>query len=87
MATTNSTTTTTGNDAAFVSENHLADAAMFIRAAMRLVDMKDTEAFILLDKAMTEIIAAQDYLEAMDPMESPISADLAEMLGRIGKPH
>lgn len=84
MDTTNYTTSTTGNDAAYVSENQLSDAAMFIQAAMRLVDMKDAEAFILLGKAMAEIIAAQDYLEAMDPVESPIDGDIAAMLSRIG---
>jgi hypothetical protein len=84
MATTNYTTSTTGNDAAYVSENQLADAVMFIQAAMRLVDMKDAEAFILLGKAVDEIVAAQDYLESMDPVESPIDGDVAAMLSRIG---
>lgn len=80
------TTTTTGNDASYVSGN-LADVFMLVSAASRLIENKDGEASCLLEKAMAEIRAAQDYLEAMDPMESPISADLAEMLGRIGKPH
>lgn len=87
MATNNSTTTTAGNDAKYVSENHLADAAMFVSSAMRLIDLKDGDAYCLLDKAMVEIIAAQDYLEAMSPIESPISEDVAAMLGRIGKHH
>jgi len=87
MATTNSTTATTGNDAAYVSENHLSDAAMFIKAAMRLIDQKDGEAFCLLDKAQAEIIAAQDYLENLDPLEVPISSDVSTMLGRIGTAH
>ena len=87
MATTNSTTTQTGNDAAYVSENHLADAALFISSAMRLIVRTDGEAYTLLEFAIKEIGAAQDYLEGMDPTESPISEDVAEMLGRIGKPY
>jgi hypothetical protein len=47
---------------------------MFIQSAMRLIQQ-------------AEIIAAQDYLEAMDPIESPISEDVLTMLARIGKPH
>lgn len=84
MAVQDSTTTTTGNDAIYVSDQ-LADAAMFISSAMRLVEHKDGDAFCLLDKAMAEIRAAQDYLEAMDPVESPIDHDVAAMLGRIGR--
>ncbi len=86
MATTNSTTTTTCNDADYVSGN-LADVFMLLSAASRLIETKDSEAFCLLEKAMTEIVAAQDYLEAMDPIESPIDSNVAAMLGRIGKPH
>lgn len=84
MATNNSTT---NNEATYVSGNQLADAAIFIQSAMRLVDMKDGEAFCLLEKAHAEIIAAQDYLEAIDPVESPIDASIAEVLGRIGGRH
>lgn len=87
MATSNSTTETTGNDVAYVSANQLADAAMFITSAMRLIGNMDGEAYCLLEMAQKEIIAAQDYPEAMDPIESPISGDVAAMLGRIGKPH
>jgi hypothetical protein len=87
MATINSTTTTTGNDAAYVSENHLADVALFISSAMRLIERTDGEAYTLLEFAIKEICAAQDYLEAMNPIESPISEDVAAMLGRVGKPH
>lgn len=86
MATVNSTTTTTGNDAAYVSGN-LADVFMLVSAASRLIENDDVEAFCLLMRAMSEITAAQDYLEAMDPIESPISDDVAEMLGRVGNPH
>lgn len=86
MATTNFMPTTTGNDAEYVSGN-LADVFMLVSAASRLIESKDGEAFCLLEKAMAEIIAAQDYLEAMSPIESPISEDVAAMLGRIGKPH
>lgn len=75
----------TGNEAAYVSENQLADAAMFIGGAMRLIEQKDGEAYCLLDKAMTEIVAAQDYLEAMDPIESPICVEVYEVLRRIGR--
>lgn len=85
MATTNFTTTTTGNDAVYVSENHLADAAMFISIAMRLVDQQDGEAACLLAKAQAEIVAAQDYLEALDPVELPICAEITEALNRIGR--
>ena len=87
MAIDNSTTTTAGNDAAYVSGNQLADALMFIASAMRLIDNKDGDAYCLLDKAQAEIIAAQDYLEAMDPLQSPIDRDVAAMLGRIGRSH
>jgi hypothetical protein len=86
MATSNSTTTTTGNDADYVSGN-LADVFMLVSAASRLIETKDSEAFCLLEKAMAEIVAAQDFIEAMDPIESPIDRDVAAMLGRIGKPH
>lgn len=87
MAASNSTTTATCNSAADVSSTYLADAAMFIRAAMRLVDMKDGEAFCLLDKAHCEINAAQDYLEEMDLIESRIEPEIAAMLARIGRGH
>lgn len=88
MATTDSTTTTTiGNDAAYVSENHLADAAMFITSAMRLIEQTDGEAYCLLELARKEIVAAQDYLESMSQTESPIDRDVAGMLGRIGCGH
>lgn len=87
MAALNSTTTTTGNDASYVSGNQLADAGMFITSAMRLIGNMDGEAYCLLEMAQKEIIAAQDYLEAMGPIESPIDRDVAAMLGRIGKPH
>lgn len=83
MATANSTT----NDASYVAGNQLADAAMFIQSAMRLIEKTDSEAFCLLDKAKAEIVAAQDFLEAIDPVESPISSDVAAMLGRIGSQH
>jgi len=86
MAILNSTVAAT-NDAAYVSGNHLADVSMFISSAMRLVEKSDTDAYCLLEIALREIIAAQDYLEAMDPIKSPISSDVAEMLGRVGKPH
>lgn len=85
MATIDCTTTTAGNDAAYVSETHLADAWMFISNAMRLIESKDDLAACLLEKAMNEIIAAQNYLEAMDPVESPISISVAEALNRIGR--
>ena len=87
MATINSTTTTTDNDASYVAGNQLADAAMFIQSAMRLIEQTDGEAYCLLNKAHAEIIAAQDYLEAMNPIRSPISNEVADMLGRIGKHH
>ena len=87
MAASNSTTTTTGNDAAYVSGNQLADAAMFITSAMRLIERKDGDAYCLLEKAQAEIIAAQDYLEAMDPIESPIDASVVSMLTRMGGMH
>ncbi len=87
MAALNSTTTQTGNDAAYVSENHLADAAMFISSAMRLIKSVDGEAYTLLEFAIKEIVASQDYLDGMDPMESPIDSDVAAMLGRIGLNH
>lgn len=80
MAAINSTT----NDASYVAGNQLADAAMFIQSAMRLIERTDGEAYCLLDKAHREIIAAQDFLEGMDAHESPISKDVAAMLGRIG---
>lgn len=87
MAAINSTTTQTGNDAVYVSENHLADAAMFISSAMRLIERTDGEAYTLLEFAIKEISTAQDYLEAMDPIESPIDASVVSMLGRIGGMH
>lgn len=83
MAASNSTAQ---NDAFYVS-NNLADVAMFVMSAMRLAEQVDGEIYCLLDKAHREIIAAQDYLEAMDPVESPISKDVAAMLGRIGCSH
>mgnify|MGYP003598448325 CR=1 FL=1 len=85
MAASNSTTTTTGNDAVYVSGNQLADAAMFITSAMRLIEQTDGEAHCLLELARKEIIAAQDYLEAFDPLEAPISDDVSAMLGRVGR--
>ena len=86
MATSNCITTTApSNDVAYVSENQLADAATFIQAAMRLVDTHDAEAFILLDKALAEVVAAQDYLESINPLESPISTAVANALNRIGR--
>ena len=87
MANLNTTTTTTSNDIAYVSGNQLADAAMFITSAMRLIEMTDSEAYCLLELAKKEIIAAQDFLEAMDPVDSPIDRDVAAMLGRIGCPN
>lgn len=85
MAYMNSTiTTTSGNDADYVSDN-LADVLMLVSAASRLIENKDSEAFCLLDRAMAEIVAAQDYLEAMDPIESPICAEIADTLNRIGR--
>ena len=87
MATANSTTATTNNDAAYIAGNQLADAAMFIISAMRLIEQKDGEAFSLLELARKEIIAAQDYLEALDPLEAPISDDVAAMLGRVCRNH
>lgn len=82
MATTDSKT----NDASYVAGNQLADAAMFIQSAMRLIEMKDDEVSGLLDKALAEIIAAQDFLEAIDPVASPIDSDVASLLKRIGRP-
>lgn len=87
MATNNSTAAAVNSDVAYVAGNQLADAAMFIQSAMRLIESTDSEAYCLLDKAHAEIIAAQDYLENLDPIEAPISKDVASMLGRIGKPH
>lgn len=84
MATSNSTTEATCNDVAYVSANQLADSAMFITSAMRLIGNTDGEAYCLLEMARNEIISAQDYLEGMDPVKSPISADVAEMLVRVG---
>jgi hypothetical protein len=49
---------------------------MFISSAMRLVEHKDGDAFCLLDKAMAEIIGAQDY-----PIVQP-----RRLLGWAGKP-
>lgn len=86
MATINSTTTTTGDDAFYVSGN-LADVYMLVSAASRLIENDDVEAFCLLMMAMSEITAAQDYLEAMDPIKSPISEDVAAMLVRVGTHH
>lgn len=86
MATINSTTTTTGDDAFYVSGN-LADVYMLVSAASRLIENDDVEAFCLLAMAMSEITAAQDYLEAMDPIKSPISEDVAAMLVRVGTHH
>lgn len=84
MANSNSTI---NNDAAYVADNHLADAALFITSAMRLIEKTDGEAHCLLAKAMAEIVAAQDYLEALDPLEAPISDDVATMLGRVCRNH
>lgn len=84
MAAINSTTTMTGNDTDYVSGN-LADVFLLVSTASRLIENKDIEAFCLLGKAMTEIVAAQDYLEAMDPIELPICAEIAEALNRIGR--
>lgn len=83
MATTDFTT----NDATYVAGNQLADAAMFIQSAMRLIEMKDGEAYCLLEMARKEMSAAQDYLEAIDPLESPIDPSVADMIGRIGGAH
>lgn len=77
----------TTNEASYVAGNQLADAAMFISCAMRLIDKTDGEAYCLLEKATAEIVAAQDYLEAMNPIKSPIDASVVEMLGRIGARH
>ena len=84
MATINSTTTATGNDTDYVSGN-LADVFLLLSTASRLIENKDIEAFCLLEKAMAEIVAAQDYLEAMDPIESPIDQQIAAMLARVGR--
>lgn len=81
------TNTTINNDFDYVSGTHLADAAMFIQSAMRLIDTKDSDAFCLLDKALAEIIAAQDYIENLDPVEAPISNDVAAMLARVCSKH
>ena len=87
MADPDFTTTMTGNDAAYVSGNQLADALMFISSTMRLIQQKDGEAFCLLEKAQAEIISAQDYLGVMDPIESPIDASVVSMLNRVGGMH
>lgn len=83
MATINSTSKSTTNDAAYVAGNQLADAAMFITSTMRLIEREDGEAYCLLAKAQAEIIAAQDYLESIDPIELPICAEIANALNRI----
>lgn len=83
MATANSTS----NDAGYVAGNQLSDAAMFIQSAMRLIQKTDGGAYCLLDKALAEIVSAQDYLESMDPIESPIDESISAMLGRIGLNH
>lgn len=83
MGAINSTTTTTSNDAI----NQLADAAMFITSAMRLIEKVDGEAYCLLDLARNGIFDVQDYLEATDPMESLIDPDVAAMIGRVGRSH
>lgn len=80
MATQNSTI---NSEFDYVCAN-LADAVMLISSASRLIESKDGDAFCLLDMAMAELIAAQDYLEAMPTLEAPISKELAEMLSRIG---
>lgn len=85
MADDSTTATTTSNEASYVSYNQLADAAMFITSAMRLIEETDGEAWCLLHKAHAEIIAAQDYLERIDPKASPIDSNVAAMLVRIGK--
>ena len=77
----------TANDAAYVAGNQLADAAMFIQSAMRLIERKDGDAYCLLEKAQAEIIAAQDFLEGIDAVQSPIDRDVAAMLGRIAQSH
>ncbi len=82
MATSHST-----NDAAYVAGNQLADAAMFITSVMRLIEREDGEAYCLLEMARKEINAAQDYLEALDPIEAPISKEIAVMLERVGSKH
>lgn len=85
MATSNFTTETAGNDACYVSGTHLADAAMFIQSAMRLIEQADGEAWCLLEKAAAEINAAQDYLEELDPVAAPISGEILSMLKRVGR--
>ncbi|MDP3537432.1 MAG: hypothetical protein Q8S26_01875 [Azonexus sp.] len=75
----------TTNEAAYVSFNQLADALLLVTSAMRLVEHADGEAACLLAKAQAEIIAAQDYLESIDPLQSPISGELAQALNRIGR--
>lgn len=61
---------------------------MFIQSAMSLIQQADSEAYCLLDtKPQAEIIATQDYLEAMGLIESRMFEDVTTMLGRIGKPH
>ena len=87
MAVHNFTTTSTGNDATYIAENQLCDAAMLISCAMRLTNKTDGEAYCLLEKAMAEIIAAQEYLEGMDSTESPIDASVVDMLKRVGSKH
>ncbi len=82
MATAHST-----NDAAYVAGNQLSDAAMFIASAMRLIERTDGEAYCLLEMARKEIVAAQDYLEAIDPIESPIDDAVVAMIRRVGRAH
>ncbi|NJD25619.1 MAG: hypothetical protein FIB06_09470 [Betaproteobacteria bacterium] len=83
MATAISTTAITNNQTMYVANNQLADAEMLIASAMRLIEKTDGEANCLLTKAMVEIVAAQDYLEELDPLEAPISDDVAAMPDRI----
>lgn len=85
MAAINSTATIPANEASYVSGTHLADAAMFLISAKRLIERTDGEAYCLLHKALAEITAAQDYLESIDPVESPICFEVIEALKRIGR--
>ncbi|WP_265948298.1 hypothetical protein [Dechloromonas sp. A34] len=75
------------SEASYVSFNQLADALALISSAMRVVESSDSDVFCLLDKAAAEIVAAQDYLEAVDPVVCPISEDIVTALNRIGRTH